>query len=179
MEKNEISGIPDHDVVVSTDDSDDPNDPVVSTDYDENTVDREFHRVLFNRCASHIGRRRGEFPQVNIDLESSSSKHEKHQPNDTKIVIEQLEDILGAEALKNIHERPASTIWLSAATIHNRLFLLVKIVSYNISKVKKHPVCNCMRIQQQIHRLVHGAISEAVNKDHLGRRTSDVLGAQE
>ncbi|KAK4836628.1 hypothetical protein QYF36_025540 [Acer negundo] len=106
MEKNEISGIPDHDVVVSTDDSDDPNDPVVSTDYDENTVDREFHRVLFNRCASHIGRRRGEFPQVNIDLESSSSKHEKHQPNDTKIVIEQLEDILGAEALKNIHERP-------------------------------------------------------------------------
>ncbi|KAK1589364.1 hypothetical protein Q3G72_033249 [Acer saccharum] len=102
MEKNESSGIPDPDVVVSPDDPDDPNDPVVSTDYDE----KEFHRVLFNRCAFHIGKRRGEFPQVNIDLESSSSKHEKHQPNDTKIVIEELEYIFGAEALKNIHERP-------------------------------------------------------------------------
>ncbi|TXG49573.1 hypothetical protein EZV62_025448 [Acer yangbiense] len=102
MEKNESSGIPDHDVVVSPDDPDDPNDPVVSTDYDE----KEFHRVLFNRCASHIGKRRGEFPQVYIDLESSSSKHEKHQPNDIRIVIEELEYIFGAEALKNIHERP-------------------------------------------------------------------------
>ena len=35
MEKNEISGIPDHDAVVSPDDPDDPNDLVVSTDYVE------------------------------------------------------------------------------------------------------------------------------------------------
>ncbi|TXG62545.1 hypothetical protein EZV62_009539 [Acer yangbiense] len=95
-----MEGIPDPDVVVSPDDPDDPNDPMVSTDY----VVKKREKPMFNRSGKRKPVQVKDFKSGNDnELESSSSKHEKHQPNDTKIEIEQLEKILGA-SLNDIHE---------------------------------------------------------------------------
>ncbi|KAK2650758.1 hypothetical protein Ddye_018247 [Dipteronia dyeriana] len=89
MEKNELSGIPD-----------DPDDPVVTTD-DPNTC------ALVKNTSKEIGAAHDKFEEGNNHdiLESCSSKHEKHQPDDTTIEIKQLEEILGVSLnSKTIHE---------------------------------------------------------------------------
>ncbi|KAK2650780.1 hypothetical protein Ddye_018269 [Dipteronia dyeriana] len=87
MEKNEVSRIPEDpndpkDAVVSLDD---PKGPVVST------LEKKREKTVFES-----GSQWRQFPKVKF----------KHEPNDTKIVIEQLKGIFGAAALQNIDEQP-------------------------------------------------------------------------
>ncbi|KAK2650750.1 hypothetical protein Ddye_018239 [Dipteronia dyeriana] len=105
-EKNELSLIPNPDVVVLPDD---PNDPVVTTDDPNDPANMRSTCALVTNTSKEM---RAVEDKVNffergknIDLENSSSKHAQHQPNDTKIEIDELEEILGAAyKLKNIHE---------------------------------------------------------------------------